>query len=116
MSKLSPVRLLLPLALLFALAQPAAAQAPFDARRELSQLPDSQAVLYVNVHRILNEVLPRVMPPAEYQKMLTETQKFGFDVRGLQYVAVGARLADQPQANNLPEVVVVLKGNFNADT
>ncbi|MET0622406.1 MAG: hypothetical protein ABW250_05450 [Pyrinomonadaceae bacterium] len=116
MFKSTPVRLVLPLALLFALAQAAAAQAPVDARGALSSLPDSQAVLYVNARRILNEVMPRLMPPAEYQKMLAETQKFGFDVRGVEYVAIGARLADPAPANNLPEFVVVVRGNFNADT
>jgi hypothetical protein len=114
MSKLKPARLLLPLALLFALAQPAAAQ--IDSRVALSGLPDSQAVLYVNAHRIINEVLPRVMPPAEYAKMLAEAQKVGFDARGIDYVAVGARLADPAPANNLPDFVVVIRGNFNADT
>jgi hypothetical protein len=114
MSKSMPVRLLLPLALLFALAQTAVAQT--DARRALSGLPDSQAVLYVNAHRIIHDVLPRVMPPAEYTKMLTEAQKVGFDARGIDYVAVGARLADPPPANNLPEFVVIIHGNFNADT
>ncbi|HEX8282054.1 MAG TPA: hypothetical protein VF588_01810 [Pyrinomonadaceae bacterium] len=116
MSKSTPVRLLLPLALLFALAQAAAAQAPADARRALSSLPDSQAVLYVNARRIVNEVMPRVMPPADYQKMLADARKFGFDVRGIESIAVGARLADPPPANYLPEFVVVLRGNFNADT
>ncbi len=115
MFKSTPVRLLLPLALLFALAQAAAAQAPVDARAALSSLPDSQAVLYVNARRILNEAMPRMMPPADYQKMLAEAQKFGFDVRGIEYVAVGARLADPAPANGLPEVVVVMRGNFNAD-
>ncbi|MFL6336815.1 MAG: hypothetical protein ACJ754_26230 [Pyrinomonadaceae bacterium] len=109
-----PLRLLLPLALLFALAQTAAAQV--DARSALSGLPDSQAVLYVNAHRIIHDVLPRVMPPAEYAKMLNEAQKVGFDARGIEYVAVGARLADPAPANNLPEFVVVIRGNFNADT
>jgi hypothetical protein len=116
MLKSTPVRLLLPLALLFALAQAAAAQAPVDARGALSTLPDSQAVLYVNARGIINEMMPRLMPPAEYQKMLSEAQKFGFDVRGIEYVAVGARLADPAPANNLPEFVVVMRGNFNADT
>ncbi|MFL6257553.1 MAG: hypothetical protein ACJ74T_21320 [Pyrinomonadaceae bacterium] len=114
MSKLKPARLLLPLVLLFALAHTAAAQ--IDARRALSGLPDSQAVLYVNAHRIIHDMLPRVMPPAEYTKMLNEAQKVGFDARGIDYVAVGARLADPPPANNLPEFVVVIHGNFNADT
>jgi hypothetical protein len=61
-------------------------------------------------------VMPRVMPPAEYAKMLAEAQKVGFDVRGVEYVAVGARFPETPLANNLPEFVVVIRGNFNADT
>ena len=117
MCKSTPARLLLPLALLFALCQAAAAQAPAaDARQALSSLPDSQAVLYVNARRIINEVMPRLMPAADYQKMLAEGQKVGFDVREIDYVAVGARLADPPPANNLPEFVVVMRGRFNADT
>jgi hypothetical protein len=114
MSIPKPLRLLLPLALLFALAQTAAAQT--NTRQALAGLPDSQAVLYINAHRIVHDVLPRVMPPAEYAKMLAEAQKVGFDARGIDYVAVGARLADPPPANNLPEFVVVIHGNFNADT
>src|SRR5688500_4826609 len=116
MSKTTPVRLLLPLALLFALAQAAAAQVPSDSRRALTTMPDSQAVLYVNARRIINEVLPKLMPPADYQRMLADAQKFGFDARGIEYVAVGARLANPAPANNLPEFVVVIRGNFNADT
>lgn len=117
MRKSTPVRLLLPLALLFVLAQAAAAQspAPVDTRRALASLPDSQAVLFINARRIVNEMLPRVMPPAEYQKMLTQAQQVGFDARGVEYAAVGVRLADPPPANGLPEFVVVVKGNFNAD-
>src|SRR5215203_1180142 len=114
MSKLKPVRLLLPLALLFALAQSAAAQV--DSRSALAGLPDSQAVLYVNARRIIHEVLPRVLTPADYAKMLSEAQKVGFDARGIDYVAVGARLADPAPANYLPEFVVVIHGNFNADS
>ncbi|HEX8337690.1 MAG TPA: hypothetical protein VF621_13230 [Pyrinomonadaceae bacterium] len=113
MSKLKPARLLLPLALLFALAPAAVAQT--DARSALSGLPDSQAVVYINAHRVIHEVMPRVMPPAEYAKMIDDAQKFGFDARGIYSVAVAARLADPPPANNLPEFVVVIRGNFNGD-
>lgn len=132
MSKLKFTRLLLPLALLFALVHPAAAQtdmrakvvpnwqhpvtAQMETRRVLSSMPDSQGVLFVNANRIIKEVLPRVMPPAQYSKMLSETQMFGFDVRDIDYVAVGARFADAAPANNLPEFVVVIGGNFNADS
>jgi hypothetical protein len=130
MSKLKPARLLLPLALLF--AQTAAAQkvervsavpdwrhpatAQTETRRALASMPDAQAVLFVNASRIINEVMPRVMAPADYAKMLNEARKVGFDARGINYVAVGARLADPAPANYLPEFVVVINGNFNADT
>lgn len=118
MRKLLPARLLASLALLFALAPAASAQVatPVDTRAALAALPDSQGVLFVNVRRIVNEMLPRVMPPAEYQKMLSEARKVGFDARGVEYAAVAIRLADPPPANGLPEFVVVIKGNFNADT
>ena len=118
MRKLLPARLLSCLALLLALAQAAAAQAPapVDTRRALASLPDSQAVLFVNARRIVNEMLPKIMPPADYQKMLAEAQKVGFDARGVEYALVGVRLADPPPASGLPEFVVVIRGNFNADT
>jgi hypothetical protein len=117
MRKLNPARLLLPLlALLCALTSPAAAQTPVDARAALSTFPDSQAVLFVNAHRIVNDVLPRVMTPAEYQKMLDESKKIGFDVRGLQFAAAGVRFNTDAPAGTPPEFVVVIKGNFNADS
>jgi hypothetical protein len=109
-------RILLPLALLLALATPrASAQVPADARGALASLPDSQAVLYVNARRIVNELLPRVLPPAEYQKMLAGAQKGGFDVRDLDYAAVAVRFVQPAPAGGLPEFVVVVRGNFNPD-
>lgn len=116
MRKLNFARLLLPLALVCALAPCASSQTPVDARGALSTFPDSQAVLFVNVHRIINEVLPKVLPPAEYQKMLAETKKVGFDVRGLQFAAAGVRFKDDAAPDAPPEFVLVIKGNFNADS
>lgn len=113
---LSPGRLLLPVALLAALCHAASAQTATDARAALSRLPDSQLVLYVNARRIVNEMMPRVMPPAEYNKMLAETQKVGFDIRGLDYAAAGLRFVEPAPPNGLPEFVVVVRGGFNADT
>jgi hypothetical protein len=116
MRKLNFARLLLPLALLHALASGASAQTHVDARGALSTFPDSQAVLFIDVHRIVNEVLPRVMTPAEYQKMLDESKKVGFDVRGLQFAAAGVRFKDDAPPGTPPEFVLVIKGNFNADS
>ncbi|HST53591.1 MAG TPA: hypothetical protein VLJ61_16385 [Pyrinomonadaceae bacterium] len=115
MRKIALARLLLPFALVAALSQSASAQTP-DARAALASFPDSQAVLFVNARRIVNEMLPRVMTPADYQKMLDGSQKVGFDVRALDYAAIGIRFANPAPANGVPEFVVVVKGGFNADT
>jgi hypothetical protein len=116
MRKSTPVRLLMPLALLFAVAQAATAQTPVDTRGALAAFPDSQAVFFINARRIVNEMMPRVMPPAQYQKMIAQGQQVGVDIRSLEYAAVGVRLVDPPPASGLPEFVVVLKGGFNADS
>ncbi|HJQ34719.1 MAG TPA: hypothetical protein VJ866_21400 [Pyrinomonadaceae bacterium] len=122
MRKLLPARLLPSLALVFVLAQAASAQAPapalppVDMRHALSALPDAQGVLFVNVRRLVNEVLPKLLPPSQYQKMLTEAKQVGFDARGVEYAAAAVRFTDPAPANGLPEFVVVIRGNFNADT
>jgi hypothetical protein len=115
MRKLTPARILPTLAFLFVLAHVATAQVASDARGALTPFPDSQAVLYVNAHRIVNEMMPRVLPPAEYRKMLAEAQKVGFDARELDYAAVGVRFAEPASASGLPEFVVIVRGGFNAD-
>lgn len=116
MRKFTPTRILPTFALLFVLAHAATAQVASDARGALTPFPDSQAVLFINARRIVNEMLPRVMPPAEYRKMLAEAQKGGFDARDLDYAAIGVRFAEPAPANGLPEFVVIVRGDFNADT
>ena len=116
MKKMTPLRAILSFVLLLAFAAVSSAQGLVDSRRALSTFPDSQAVLFINVKRFVGEALPRVLPPAEYQKMLAEPQKVGFDVRGVEYAIAGVRFADPPSASGLPEFVVLLKGNFNADS
>lgn len=107
-------KVLLPLALLVALASSAPAQTA-DARGALASFPDSQAVLYVNARRIVNELLPRVVPPADYQKMLADAQKGGFDARDLEYAAIAIRFVDPAPPGGLPEFLIVVRGGFNAD-
>jgi hypothetical protein len=114
MRKIAHVRLLLPLALLVAFSQSAPAQTR-DSHAALASFPDSQAVLFVNARRIVNEMLPRLMTPADYQKLLGGAQKGGFDLRSLDYAAVGIRFANPAPANGVPEFVVVVRGGFNAD-
>lgn len=85
-------------------------------RQALSTFPDSQAVLFVNIQKIVRDALPRFVPAAELQKLYTEPQKVGFDVKGVEYAIVGVRLAEPPPPNGVPEFVVFLRGTFNADS
>jgi hypothetical protein len=116
MRRTTPGKLVGSLALLLvALPCLAAAQGLVDARGALASLPESQAVLFINARRIIHEALPRTLPPAEYQKLLAEPQKAGFDIRQLDYAAAAIRFADPSKPAGIPEFVVVVKGTFNAD-
>ena len=99
----------------FALAAAASAQVVGDARGALTNFPESQAVLHVNARRILNEALPRLLPKAEYDKMIAESRKVGFDVRDVHSVTAGIRFAEGAQPGGFPEVLLVMRGDFSAD-
>jgi hypothetical protein len=99
----------------FALASPASAQLVGDARNALTTFPESQAVLHVNAHRILNGALPRLLPKAEYDKMIAESRKVGFDVRDVHSVTAGIRFTEPAQPGGFPEVLLVVRGSFSAD-
>lgn len=101
------------------LSTQAAAQGLVDAQRTrdaLSTFPDSQAVLFVNIQKIVRDTLPRLVSPKELQKFYSEPQKIGFDVKGVEYAIVGMRLADPPPPNGIPDFVVILRGTFNSDS
>lgn len=116
MRRTTPTKLLWSLALLLvALPCLVSAQGVVDARAALTSFPESQAVLFINARRIIHEALPRTIPPAEYDKLLAEPQKAGFDIRQLDYAVAGIRFADPAKPAGLPEVIVVIKGSFNAD-
>ncbi len=115
MKKVTPPRALLSFVLVLAFAFAASAQGLVDSRSALSTFPDSQAVLFVNVKRLVGEALPKVLPAPAYQELLGGPMKIGFDVRSVDYAVAGVRFADPPAASGLPEFVVILKGSFNAD-
>lgn len=115
MSKLTAVSLLRAALFVLALAAGASAQAPGDVRAALTDFPESQAVLHVNARRIMGEALPRLLPKADYDKMIAESRKVGFDVREVHSLTAGIRFAEGAPAGSLPEVLVVLRGAFSAD-
>lgn len=115
MKNVTPKRAILSLFLTLAFAAAASAQGPVEARSALQNFPDSQAVLFVNVKRIVGEALPRVLPAVAYKELLGGPQKIGFDVRTVDYAVAGVRFSDPPSPSGLPEFVVLVKGSFNAD-
>ncbi len=116
MIKVSPKRAALSFFFTLAFAAAASAQGLVDSRSALSSFPDSQAVLFVNVKRVVGEAMPRILPAAEYRKIIAEPQKVGFDVRTVDYVVAGVRFVNPPSQSGLPEFVVLIKGSFNADS
>jgi hypothetical protein len=112
-------RLIAIVALVVACAASASAQeAPVgSAREDLSSLPESQAVLFVNTRRITNEVMPRVVPAARYQGAFDEAKKMAnIDLRQIDYVLAGVRLTETPSSGTVPaEFGLIVKGGFNAD-
>jgi hypothetical protein len=120
MNKKTPITVLSAVAALFVLllgqVVAVAQQGAPDARQALSTFPDAHILLYVNSRRWTTEVMPRVVPPAELQKVFGEAQKVGFDPKSVRYIAVGARFnQDSPQPFAIPDVVVVVNGDFSAD-
>ena len=109
-----PVRFLLSLAALLMLTSAAATVRAQDARSALSNFPESQAVLYINARRLINEAAPSVVPPEVLNKALNDARQF-VDLNGLDYVIAGARLRGEVSMKNLPEVLIIVRGSFSAD-
>ncbi|HYE64547.1 MAG TPA: hypothetical protein VD966_03130, partial [Pyrinomonadaceae bacterium] len=90
------------------------------AQATLASLPASDAVIFVDVRRLLNDALPRVFAgdPAKLAKVNAEVDQFktryGIDPRSFDRVAVGARF-NNPSANVITtDLVAVAHGTFNA--
>jgi hypothetical protein len=94
-------------------ALPAAVRAQ-DARSALANLPESQAVLYLNARRLMNEAAPSLVPREWLDKALAQSKPF-IDLKGLEYVIVGVRLKGELSAKQMPEFLLIMRGNFSAD-
>ena len=115
MRKLTAPALLRATLAIVALAAAASAQVPGDARGALANFPDSQAVLHVDARRIMSDALPGLLPKAEYDKLIAESRKVGFDVREVHSLTAGIRFAEGAQPGAFPEVLLVMRGDFSAD-
>jgi hypothetical protein len=83
----------------------------------LPNLPEADAILYMNSRRIINEALPRILPAAEYAKIQSELEKIkkevGIDINGFESAVVALRFNTPVTA--MPDYVLVTRGTFNAD-
>jgi hypothetical protein len=110
----SPTQFLLSLvALMLFVGIPAAARAQ-DARAALTNFPESQAVVYINARRLINEAAPSVMPPEILNKALADVKQF-IDLNGLEYMIAGVRFKGDMSAKQIPEFLLIVRGNFSAD-
>ncbi|HLL15328.1 MAG TPA: hypothetical protein VK388_09710 [Pyrinomonadaceae bacterium] len=85
----------------------------------LASLPTSDAVMLVDVRRLLSEGLPRAYNnnQAELARVNSEIDKFkattGFDARSFERIAVGISYTQTPAGKTLVETVAVARGQFN---
>lgn len=88
----------------------------------LSNLPEADALIYVNPQRILNEVLPKFLPPKDLDEMRkgfeAAKQQAGIDPTKIDYLVVAVRFK-KPTADlnfQAPEFMLVSSGAFSSDS
>ena len=100
---------------------PAAALAQ-SSSASLASLPDADVLIFVSPQRILNDAVPKFMPPAELAKMRSSfadlKKSVGIDPATVEYLVIAARF-HKPAADLsfvAPDVLAVAGGDFNADS
>lgn len=84
----------------------------------LASLPSSDAVLSVDVRRLLSDALPRAYNnnPAELARINAEIDKFktdtGLDARNIERLVVGVSYKQTPAGKTLVETVAIARGNL----
>jgi hypothetical protein len=108
------VRFFLPLLVALFMSTSAAVVRAQDARSTLTNFPESQAIMYINARRLINEAAPSVVPPEVLNKALADVRQF-VDLNGIDYVIAGARVKGAWSLKEVPEVLLIVRGNFSAD-
>jgi len=88
----------------------------------LANLPDADILVYINPQRLLNEVVPKVMPEkdvAEMRKAFEEVKtNFNIDPTKVEYIVLAVRFK-KPSGDlkfQPPEALVVTSGDISAET
>jgi hypothetical protein len=88
----------------------------------LASLPEADALIYINPQRILNEVLPKFLPPKDLEDMrkgFDEAKKSaGIDPAKIDYFVIAVRFKRPTTDLNFqaPEFMLVSSGDFSADS
>jgi hypothetical protein len=88
----------------------------------LANLPEADALIYINPQRILNEVVPKFLPPKDVENMRKGFEEIrttsGIDPAKVDFVVIAVRFK-KPTADlkfQPPEFMVVSSGDFSADS
>ncbi|CDM64246.1 hypothetical protein [Pyrinomonas methylaliphatogenes] len=86
----------------------------------LAALPASDAIMFVDAQRLLNEALPRLYAndTAKLNQINSELDQFksrtGIDPRSFERIAIGANFTSAPSGATKVEPAVLARGRFNA--
>ena len=88
----------------------------------LSNLPEADALVYINPRRIIDDVLPKFLPAKDLEEMRkgfeAAKQQAGIDPAKVEYVVIAVRFK-KPTADlnfQAPEIIVVSSGDFSAES
>ncbi len=88
----------------------------------LANLPEADMLIYINPQRILNDALPKFLPPTDLENMRKNfadaKQHAGVDPTKIQYLVIAIRFRKPTADLNFqpPEFMAVSGGDFNADS
>ena len=87
----------------------------------LSALPEADTIVYINPQRILNDLLPKFLPPKDVEGMRQgfeqAKQMAGVDPTKIEYVVLASRFRKPTDDLNfqMPEFMIVTSGDFSAE-
>lgn len=88
------------------------------AQTPLTALPASDAVMLLDIKRVINEALPRLVDPEHLLKINAEIEKlktnYGLDARSFEKLAVGFRFHNPRPGVTTTDMIAVVSGTFNS--
>jgi hypothetical protein len=88
----------------------------------LSSLPEADTLIYINPQRILNEVVPKIMPAKDVEEMRKGFEQArtmaGVDPTKIDYIVLAVRFRKPTAELNFqpPEALILASGDFSADS